>query len=84
MRIVMLKNYGVMKDGRPWLVKGKEYNSQEVGLSREDEIMILATRKGQIAPNTSADEMWNLEKAVDETYEKRTPKPRTRRKAKDE
>jgi hypothetical protein len=84
MRIVMLRNYGVMKDGRPWLVKGQEYDSKEVGLSREDEIMILATRKGQISPNTSADEMFNIERTVDQTYEKRTPKPRTRKKANNE
>lgn len=83
MRIIMLRNYGVMKDGRPWLVKGQEYDSQEIGLSRQDEIMILATRRAEISPNTSIDEMFNIERAVDKAYEKRAPKPR-RKKANDE
>lgn len=83
MRIIMRRNYGVTKDGLPWLKKDHVYSTVELGLSREEEIMILATRKADIAPDTTPDELFGIEKAVVKTPEKRTTKPR-RKKANDE
>lgn len=79
MRIVMRRNYGVTRLGEPWLRAGRTYSTNEMGISREELIMILATRKADVAEDTSANELWNIETATVDIPEVRKP---TRRRKK--